>query len=305
MAAAGYQALTLRSVPVSFRWLVLLAIAAHVAAALAAFGYWMATGDVGPAVRLFRYPGALLLVQLAAVEFGITLIVWREYSSTDAMHTPWLLMTLAAACHLCGALFAQLLSSGSPLNPLVYLPVWSEPLAVACRDFGLAIGGPVQMALLACGLRLLLHVYRRAGILQSVTRADWVVLALVGAYTARSVHHLVAAIATGTPLSAGLLIETSTDPLLLLLLFEAMVIRRSVCGMCGGLIGKCWLAYTMAIFLTLLGNLAVWATSSGFLPWPVSSLGWFAWLAAAAAYALAPAYQMEALRKARQVTRYV
>ena len=57
-------------------------------------------------------------------------------------------------------------------------------------------------------------------------------------------------------------------------------------------------AFSVGIFLLLVGDVMIWATVWGYLPWPWSGLGWFVWIPAAAAFALAPLYQWEAMRSA-------
>jgi hypothetical protein len=65
-----------------------------------------------------------------------------------------------------------------------------------------------------------------------------------------------------------------------------------------GWIGRCWRAVCVGIFLMCFGVIALWATAWGYLPWPWSSLIWYLWLPAGAAFALAPAYQLEAIQRA-------
>ena len=55
-------------------------------------------------------------------------------------------------------------------------------------------------------------------------------------------------------------------------------------------------AFAAAIALTALGDIGIWATWNGYLPWPWSSMGWYVWFLASGAYALGPAYQVHAFR---------
>src|SRR5581483_861355 len=63
----------------------------------------------------------------------------------------------------------------------------------------------------------------------------------------------------------------------------------------------CWFLrrFSFCVFLTALGNIGIWATNYGYLPWPWSALIWYLWLPAAAAFARAPAFQLEVIRNAR------
>src|SRR5207237_7601 len=79
---------------------------------------------------------------------------------------------------------------------------------------------------------------------------------------------------------------------------EALLLFRSVRRMGGGWIGKCYAAFSAGVFLILLGDAAIWATAWGYLPWPWSALTWFVWIPAAGAFALGPAYPLEAMQQA-------
>ena len=89
------------------------------------------------------------------------------------------------------------------------------------------------------------------------------------------------------------------DPLLCLLLAEGLLLHRSVQQMGSGWISRCWGSMSMGIFLVLLGDLGIWLTSFGYLVWPWNSVIWYVWLPAASAFAVAPAYQLEAISSAQ------
>ena len=100
--------------------------------------------------------------------------------------------------------------------------------------------------------------------------------------------------------SPGLIsvVSWTSDPLLCILLFQAILIRRSTATMGLGLISRCWLCFTAAIFLTSLGDIGLWAWSKGFLSHGFEAISWHIWFLAAAAYAMGPAYQLQAMRRA-------
>ena len=102
----------------------------------------------------------------------------------------------------------------------------------------------------------------------------------------------------GKVFSAGEILNFPADPLLWVLLAQAMRISRSVERMGAGWISRCYGAFSAGIFLILVGDVMIWATVWGYLPWPWSALGWFVWIPAAVAFALAPLYQWEAMRSA-------
>jgi hypothetical protein len=102
----------------------------------------------------------------------------------------------------------------------------------------------------------------------------------------------------GKAFSAAEILNFPADPLLWVLLAQALRLFRSVERMGAGWISRCYGAFSVGIFLILVGDVMIWATVWGYLPWPWSALGWFVWIPAAVAFALAPLYQWEAMRNA-------
>ena len=163
------------------------------------------------------------------------------------------------------------------------------------------LGGSLRFAFLAAGLFLSLRSYRKSGFLARLAVIDWVFLAATGAFVLREASDVIFAMQHGKHPSTAEVLGWPTDPLLWLLLAESMLLYRSVCQMGPGWIGRCWKAFSLGVALIALGDIAIWATNYGYLPWPWSSLGWYIWLPAAAAFAMAPAYQLEAVWRAYAV----
>ncbi len=92
-------------------------------------------------------------------------------------------------------------------------------------------------------------------------------------------------------------------PLLSCLLVEAVLIRRAVVSMGWGLISRSWGAYTAAIFLTSLAHIITWADTYGFIRWQIGAIAWYLWFVLTAAYALGPAYQLQASSRAKEQLR--
>jgi hypothetical protein len=65
-----------------------------------------------------------------------------------------------------------------------------------------------------------------------------------------------------------------------------------------GYVSKVWGAFAAGIFLTSLCSLLNWLTAYGLVDWKQTAFVWYLWYPASAAFALAPAYQWEALRTA-------
>ena len=211
------------------------------------------------------------------------------------MRRAWTLIAFSAGCDLVGAIFTQILAVHSLLNPLTHLAWWSRPNADAIRHFGFVLGGTCRFALLAMGLVWALKVYRQAGLLARLRGVDWVLLSTMGVYVAVEFRSVAVALRSGVHFAPVVMLGWPTDPLLWLLLAQALLLYRSVQQAGGGWIGRSWMAFSIGIFLVSLGDVSNWASTWGYLPWPWSSFEWYVWLPAAGAFALAPAYQCEAI----------
>src|SRR5260370_25899649 len=102
----------------------------------------------------------------------------------------------------------------------------------------------------------------------------------------------------GKSFSPGESLNFPAAPLLWVLLAQALRLLRSVQQMGAGWISKCYGAFSVGIFLTLVADVTIWATSCGYLPWPWSALRRYVWIPAAVAFALAPVYQWDAMQSA-------
>jgi hypothetical protein len=284
-------------VPVGCAAGILAASAACFAGGIAALAAWRFSGDPAWIQQFFRLPGAFMMILLAAIQVWLSIWATRQFAPGEAMRSAWALITLSAACATAAAILVQFLSVPSVLNPLVRLSATPEPWLRECGTVGHLLGGPARFALLAVGLYGALRAYRRAGFLGRLRWPDVVVLAIFTAYLARNLVDVVAAHrAFGWAEVAG----WPTDPLLLVLLVEGMLLRRSVQQMGRGRVGYCWTAFSLGVFLTAAGDVGGWAEAYGYLPYPWSAAVWFVWLPAAVCFAVAPAYQLEALRFAAE-----
>jgi len=282
--------------------IIITATCLHLAVGLAVLVLWKVTGKLSLITAFFNYPGALFLVGGSAAEVALSWHCWRQFEAGEPLGKAWLWITGAAACHLAGSVMGQIFGANSYLNPLVYIdPVSLRSVMELARKTGPLIGGPLEMALLARGLWYVLGVYRRSGLFSRLTRADWLLMLGLAAYTIREAWQVVAALQSGKVADTFEMIGWTSDPLLILLLAQAICIRRSVLSMGWGLIARCWGAFAAAVALTALGDIGLWANWSGYLPWPWNSITWYVWFVAAAGYVLGPAYQVEAFRQARHI----
>jgi hypothetical protein len=102
----------------------------------------------------------------------------------------------------------------------------------------------------------------------------------------------------GRTMGLHAIISWASDPLLCVLLVEAILIRRSAANLGWGLVSRCWMCFTAAIFLTSVGDIGLWAWSRGYLSHYLEVASWYVWFLASAAYVLGPAYQYQAILRA-------
>lgn len=283
-----------------FPRLILIATAAQfVVGAVVAAG-WMWTGDVLWERTYFQYQGAAFLVGASVLELSLCLRSWRQFSPGETLRSAWLWLSLGAACHVAGTTCAEILGVRSHLNPLLMLGANRSQMTINhLRWLGLMVSGPLRWLLILGGLFLVLRVYRRSGILPKLEWADRLLISALTIYTLLEASGVWIAIQSGRHFRITEKITWLNDPLLLLLLVEAIWIRRCVLATGWGLVSRCWGAFVAAIALTGAGDLGLWAHSYAYLPWQAQATTWHVWLLSSAAFALAPAYQVEAGRRIR------
>jgi hypothetical protein len=277
--------------------LVLFGAAGYLAIGIVVFVLWRISHQDFWIEDFFRLPGALLLVWLAGIGLYYSLRVWRAFDTGEPMRRAWQLIALSAAADFSASLLVQIFGTQSRLNPLTYAA--GGAFIASWRSAGLMIGGTCRFGMLSVGLLLVIMLYRRTGLLGRLAWVDWGLLLLFGAYIARETTDVVIRLQEGRkPLSGAEIFGLPVDPLLWVLLSQALRLYRSVKPMGLGWIGKCYAAFSVGILMVLLGDVAIWATNWGYLPWPWAALGWYAWIPAAAAFAVAPLFQWEAMRSA-------
>ncbi len=291
---------------ISIPRLVLLVAGVQLGVSVAIYAAWLSTGDARLLDLFFGYSGPIALFALTTLQFALGVAAWRQFSPGEPLRRAWLFVVLASTCHLTGAVLTHLLGAESYVNPLLFFADhWTPGAASSLLRVGRLVGGPLQMACLAAGLFVVVRAYKGLRLVPNLKPVDYALLGGVLVYTiTSSVDSVLGLARSETGVSVYSLLSLLNDPLLSVLLFEAIVIRRSVIGMGWGLVARCWGAFTAAIVLTSLGDVGLWATAHEYLPWPYSSVMWFVWFLSLTAYALGPAYQMEASRRAWQQVRH-
>jgi hypothetical protein len=278
------------AVPGAIPRFILTGAAIHVAAGLAAFFAVLWTGQTKWVELFFAYPATLFLIELAAIELRLCRRCYQHFTPSQPARRAWLLITLAAGSGLAGAILGRVLSLDSPLNPLSHAQMgWSPDAAVQIRAWAAVCSGPLRMAALAAALGFMIHVCRKSGMLWPLQWKDWCVLGGAGVF-------LLLEGLGGAPLA----FPTLNKVLMFGVLAEALLVGRSAIMMGRGPIARCWQTLATALLLTLFASLAAYAANHGLLPWPVEWVTWSADLLAAAAFALVPAFQAEALDLARR-----
>jgi len=280
--------------------IVLCATVVSLVAGAVAVWLWQTTGNSKWVQEFFQYPGALFLVGASAFEVALCFQCLRGFSVGEPLAGAWLLLFVAAACHFTGSVISEVLGAASRLNPIAWWRPGAPPEIFAeVRALGLTLGGPVRWLFLACGLFLVLRVYRRTGLLGRFRQTDWLLVMGTVTYLLLETGSVIVALRTGKVFSLRQQIDWFNDPLLLVLMIEAILIYRSLVASGLGLVTRCWGAYMLAIAFTHLGDLGLFAHAYGYAPWPVQAITWHIWFIASGLFALAPAYQMEAVRRIR------
>ncbi len=266
----------------------------------AAYVYFVVTGKYDALVALFDKLGVTFFVLVSGTEVYFAYRARSLFEPAEKMHGTWTLVLLSAFCRLTGTVLTGVLSKQVPWNPLVVQGTFRPDRAAALHDLGVAASGPAAMALMAWGLMRVLVLNRRLGILGRLTLLDKSLIAFILAFTALQFIDI-----GGVLLSdrARLSVQQSfmwlSDPLLALLLIQAVSIRRSVLNMGHGLVARCWGMMALGVAFTSAGDAAMWAETHGFIPVVIQPLEWFIWFFAFTAFASAPCYQVEAAREAQ------
>jgi hypothetical protein len=260
---------------------------------------WHATGNENWAVNYVRTAGTALLLAFPAAAAWFSFRVSHEFSRREPLRAAWRLISLSAFLDFFGQLASQFLPLPFAANPLVLLGWWSPGAGEGMREWGLFLSGPCRFALLAVALYYVLDVYKRAGFLGRFRGLNWPIIGAMAVYVIVEAFATAAAIWSGKQPGLAEVAHYPTDPLLLVLLIEAMLLYRSAEEMGRGLVGNCWKSMGVGVFLVSMGDMLTLATNYGYLPWPWLSIGWYVWTPAAAAFALAPTYQLDAIFRAR------
>lgn len=278
--------------------LIWVVLALHLTLGMIAYVHFLATGQYAVLGWYFSVLGTFFFLVMTATECCLAVICRSWFDSDEPMRLAWGMIACAALARLAGVLLRAVYDGHLPWG--YWHPAGQPPgvLFVSLSQLGLVVGGPLSMAFLAVGLGRVLGIQRKFHLVGSLTRGDKALLVLVLVFS-------ISQLSINLPLlgnhpSLGTVLLWLSDPLLFLLLIEAILVRRSVIRMGQGLVAKCWGMFVLAIVITSAGDAAIWADSHNLLSESMTALSWYIWFIAAAAFASAPAYQLAAISLTRE-----
>jgi hypothetical protein len=279
------------------RWIVVF-LSAYLVLHLLTIYLWSTAGHVFAVQAVSDGTPTLSVTAMAAVGFWLCLLVWRSFPAGAPLRRAWMLIALAVGAQTAAGTLEQLLGTNWVLNPLVWGGHPRFALIAQIRCWALIAGGPVRMALLAAGLLMALRILRKFGFWVRPTTADWAISGIVYLFTLCRFAEAGESSLAGVHIGVADWTSLAGLPFLCLLFIEAMLLRQSVVHMGNGMISKCWAAFMCGIFLTGAGQLALWVIPHYSHSLPLEMLESLAQFATVAVFALAPACQLSAQRRA-------
>ncbi|HTB96335.1 MAG TPA: hypothetical protein VK716_04965 [Terracidiphilus sp.] len=265
----------------------------HLVAGMVAYVHFLVTGSYRLLGWYFTIFGSLFFLIMAAAECSLAFVCRSWFESDEPMRLAWSMIAFAALARLAGTGIRELADGRLNWGPNQWLLPHVGGWFASQSQFGMVIGGPLSMAFLAAGLGRVLSVQRKFRLSGSLTRGDKALLILIVAFSLSQLAINVPLLRQHT--SPGTSLLWLSDPLLALLLIEAVLVRRSVLRIGQGLLARCWGSFVVAIVTTSLGDASIWANNRNLLPDSLIALSWYIWFVAAAAFTCAPAYQLEAM----------
>jgi hypothetical protein len=277
-------------------WIV---TAIHLVIGVVAYAHFLISGRYEFIAGYFAIFGSLFFLLMTATEFSLALICRSWFDADEPMRLAWSMIALAGLARLAGTGIRQSGDGHLPWGHRQWLVPHHGVLFANLDQLGMVVGGPLSMAFLAFGLGRVRSIQRRFRLLGSLTRGDEALIVLILGFS-------ISQLTINLPLlrgqnSLGTILLWMSDPLLALLLVQAVLVRRSVIHIGQGLLAKCWGMFVVGIVTTSLGDAAIWANNHSFLPESLTALSWYIWFIPAAAFASAPAYQLAAMSSTRDL----
>ena len=279
------------------RW-ILMFLGAYVTLNLFVLYLWNAAGQVFAMQGTSDSTSALSVTGMAAVDLWLCVAVWRSFPAGAPLRSTWMLLMCAAAARAVSGVLTEFLGANWALNPLL----WSEQprtgLIGQIRQAALIAGGPIRLALLAAALLAVLRILRKYGFTAQPTFGDWAVSGIVCMFALARFGEACAASLAGRPIGQEDWISLTGLPILCVLSLEAMMLRRSMARMGNGLIARGWVALGYGILLTVTGEVVLWVLPHYSETLPMAMACAVLPLTIGSVFALVPAYQLVAQRRA-------
>jgi hypothetical protein len=278
------------------RWIFLL-LSGYLMVEVVTLYVWNATAAVFQLSATLDSSPALSVIAMSAIGVWLCLEVLRGFPPGAPLRAAWILIAAAAGVRVLFGITAGLLDwcSSVPAGDAAQT-TW----AVGLRHVTVIASGPIQMILLSAALAAGYRVLRRFGFSSRLRALDWAAFALTVQFTLICF----AEAAFGNPSDRHLTIQSLTSlgghAVLCLLFLQAMRLRNSLRLMGNGLVSKCWTALVCGVMLTAIGDVVLWVIPHYFATWPMAIVESLVRIPSAAAFALAPAYQIAAQRRATQ-----
>jgi len=251
---------------------------------------WILTG-AAPWIAAFTSLISVFFVLATGLSVVLSLAARSYFGPSDPLRQAWTLLVVASAVRLTGHIIRHVLG---------HTTLAEAPTAAFLAHLGQVVAGPLHTVLVAAALARVMYVCWRLRMLVRPAALDVVLGGATILFTVRLLFDLSQWYAARMPLTALDVLGWTSDPLLALLLIEAIVLRRAAVAMGAGMVARVWGTFATAIFLTTIGDLGVWAEAHQYLRWPMTSLVWYVWPAVEAAWAMGPAWQVIACRAAEQ-----
>jgi hypothetical protein len=273
-------------------------LGAYMTISLLVLYLWNAAGQVYSMQGTSDSTSALSVTGMAAANLWLCLVVLRSFPAGSPLRSTWMLLTLAAAAQAASGVLTDFLGTNWLLNPLLWSEQSKSGLTGQIRQAALIAGGPIRLALLSVALLAVLRILRKYGFPVRPTFGDWAVSGIVCMFTLSRFGEACAASLAGRQIDQADWISLAGLPTLCVLSLEAMMLRRAVARMGHGLIPRGWVALGCGILLTVTGEVVLWVLPHFSQTLPLAIVYALMPLTIGSAFALVPAYQLVAQRRA-------
>jgi hypothetical protein len=242
----------------------------------------------------------LLVTCMASAALWLYLVVLRTFPKGSPLRAAWVPLTLAAVASVGSGVLAEILGASWLLNPLTWTGRDRSVLIDQIRQVAQLCGGPVRLAILALAMHAALRVFRRFGFSARPTITDWAMSGMICLFALCRFVEAGWACLAGRQVSLETWISLAGLPILFVLFLQAMLLRQAAARMGNGMVPRVWQSLVWSILLMGAGEVALWVLSKYSQLLPLGMLDSLIRLAIAAAFALTPAFQVSAQRRASQ-----